>query len=81
MAITPTVIKAERREEFGKGSARRLRRDGYLILWLVGPQTLNIVLTAIFSPRPNPAPICPAHTKTPARVRRMAVTAAPETPT
>ena len=28
MAITPTVIKGERREEFGKGSARRLRRDG-----------------------------------------------------
>ena len=28
MAITPTVVKAERREEFGKGSARRLRRDG-----------------------------------------------------
>ncbi|OEY23567.1 50S ribosomal protein L25/general stress protein Ctc [Corynebacterium sp. Marseille-P4321] len=28
MAITPTVIQAERREEFGKGSARRLRRDG-----------------------------------------------------
>ena len=27
MAITPTVIKGERREEFGKGSARRLRRD------------------------------------------------------
>ena len=28
MAITPTAIKGERREEFGKGSARRLRRDG-----------------------------------------------------
>ena len=28
MAVTPTVIKGERREEFGKGSARRLRRDG-----------------------------------------------------
>ncbi|OFT86219.1 50S ribosomal protein L25/general stress protein Ctc [Corynebacterium sp. HMSC29G08] len=28
MAITPTVVKAEKREEFGKGSARRLRRDG-----------------------------------------------------
>ena len=28
MAITPTVIQGERREEFGKGSARRLRRDG-----------------------------------------------------
>ena len=28
MAITPTVIAAERREEFGKGSARRLRREG-----------------------------------------------------
>ena len=28
MAITPPVIKGERREEFGKGSARRLRRDG-----------------------------------------------------
>ncbi|WJY97170.1 50S ribosomal protein L25/general stress protein Ctc [Corynebacterium fournieri] len=28
MAITPTVIKGERREEFGKGSARRLRREG-----------------------------------------------------
>ena len=28
MATTPPVIKAEKREEFGKGSARRLRRDG-----------------------------------------------------
>ena len=28
MATTPPVIKAERREEFGKGSARRLRREG-----------------------------------------------------
>lgn len=28
MAITPPVIKAEKREEFGKGASRRLRRDG-----------------------------------------------------
>ncbi|AWB83719.1 50S ribosomal protein L25/general stress protein Ctc [Corynebacterium liangguodongii] len=28
MATTVTVIKAEKREEFGKGAARRLRRDG-----------------------------------------------------
>lgn len=28
MATTPPVIKAEKREEFGKGASRRLRRDG-----------------------------------------------------
>mgnify|MGYP002723416804 FL=1 len=28
MAVTPTVIKVEKREEFGKGAARRLRREG-----------------------------------------------------
>lgn len=28
MAVTPTIVKVEKREEFGKGAARRLRREG-----------------------------------------------------
>ncbi|MBA4505394.1 50S ribosomal protein L25/general stress protein Ctc [Corynebacterium sanguinis] len=30
MATTPPVVKANKREEFGKGAARRLRRDGQI---------------------------------------------------
>ncbi|OFP33627.1 50S ribosomal protein L25/general stress protein Ctc [Corynebacterium sp. HMSC071B10] len=28
MAVTPTLVKVEKREEFGKGASRRLRREG-----------------------------------------------------
>ncbi|WIM68481.1 50S ribosomal protein L25/general stress protein Ctc [Corynebacterium breve] len=42
MAETP-VIKAEKREEFGKGASRRLRRDGRLpgVLYSAGEETLH----------------------------------------
>ena len=49
MAITPTVIKAERREEFGKGSARRLRRDGKIpgVLYEKGIDNIHFAVDRI----------------------------------
>ena len=49
MAITPTVIKGERREEFGKGSARRLRRDGKIpgVLYEKGIENIHFAVDLI----------------------------------
>ena len=49
MAITPTVIKGERREEFGKGSARRLRRDGKIpgVLYEKGIDNIHFAVDRI----------------------------------
>lgn len=49
MAITPTVIKGERREEFGKGSARRLRRDGKIpgVLYEKGIENIHFAVDRI----------------------------------
>lgn len=49
MAITPTVIKGERREEFGKGSARRLRRDGKIpgVLYEKGIENIHFAVGLI----------------------------------
>ena len=49
MAITPTVIKGERREEFGKGSARRLRRDGKIpgVLYERGIENIHFAVDRI----------------------------------
>ena len=49
MAITPTVIKGERREEFGKGSARRLRRDGKIpgVLYEKGIDNIHFAVDLI----------------------------------
>ena len=49
MAITPTVIKGERREEFGKGSARRLRRDGKIpgVLYEKGIENIHFAVNLI----------------------------------
>ena len=52
MAITPTVIKGERREEFGKGSARRLRRDGKIpgVLYEKGIDNIHFAVDRIEMP-------------------------------
>ena len=49
MAITPTVVKAEKREEFGKGSARRLRRDGKIpgVLYEKGIENVHFAVDRI----------------------------------
>ena len=49
MAITPTVIKGERREEFGKGSARRLRREGKIpgVLYEKGIDNIHFAVDRI----------------------------------
>lgn len=49
MAITPTAIKGERREEFGKGSARRLRRDGKIpgVLYEKGIDNIHFAVDRI----------------------------------
>ena len=49
MAITPTVIKGERREEFGKGSARRLRREGQIpgVLYEKGIDNIHFAVDRI----------------------------------
>ena len=49
MAITPTVIKGERREEFGKGSARRLRREGKIpgVLYEKGIENIHFAVDLI----------------------------------
>ncbi|RUQ11561.1 50S ribosomal protein L25/general stress protein Ctc [Corynebacterium genitalium] len=49
MAITPPVIKGERREEFGKGSARRLRRDGKIpgVLYEKGIENIHFAVDLI----------------------------------
>jgi len=48
--VGPKAVSTRRSVRRPACAWRRLRRDGYLILWLVGPQTLNIVLTANFVP-------------------------------
>lgn len=49
MAITPPVVKAEKREEFGKGSARRLRRDGKIpgVLYEAGIDNVHFAVDRI----------------------------------
>lgn len=49
MAITPPVIKAEKREEFGKGAARRLRRDGKIpgVLYESGIENVHFAVDRI----------------------------------
>ena len=49
MATTPPVIKAEKREEFGKGSARRLRRDGKIpgVLYESGIENVHFAVDRI----------------------------------
>ena len=49
MATTPPVIKAEKREEFGKGSARRLRRDGKIpgVLYESGMENVHFAVDRI----------------------------------
>ena len=49
MAITPPVVQAEKREEFGKGSARRLRRDGKIpgVLYEAGIDNVHFAVDRI----------------------------------
>ncbi|WP_066530581.1 50S ribosomal protein L25/general stress protein Ctc [Corynebacterium bouchesdurhonense] len=49
MAITPPVVQAEKREEFGKGSARRLRRDGKIpgVLYEAGVDNVHFAVDRI----------------------------------
>ena len=55
MAITPPVVKAEKREEFGKGSARRLRRDGKIpgVLYEAGIDNVHFACLLYTSPSPR----------------------------
>lgn len=49
MAITPIVVPAVKREEFGKGAARRLRRDGRLpgVLYEAGVENVHFSVDRI----------------------------------
>ena len=49
MAITPPVIKAEKREEFGKGASRRLRRAGKIpgVLYESGIENVHFAVDRI----------------------------------
>lgn len=49
MATTPPVIQAEKREEFGKGSARRLRRAGKIpgVLYEAGIENTHFAVDRI----------------------------------
>ncbi|QPK83875.1 50S ribosomal protein L25/general stress protein Ctc [Corynebacterium qintianiae] len=49
MATTPTVVKAEKREEFGKGASRRLRRDGKVpgVLYESGIENVHFAVDRI----------------------------------
>ena len=49
MAVTPAQIQAEKREEFGKGSARRLRRDGKIpgVLYESGAENVHFAVDRI----------------------------------
>ena len=49
MASTQTVIKAQKREEFGKGASRRLRRDGMVpgVLYEAGAENVHFAVDRI----------------------------------
>jgi len=49
MAITPPIVQAERREEFGKGASRRLRREGKIpgVLYEAGIENTHFAVDRI----------------------------------
>lgn len=49
MAITPPIVKAQKREEFGKGAARRLRREGLIpgVLYEAGIENTHFAVDRI----------------------------------
>ena len=49
MAITPVVVPGQKREEFGKGAARRLRRDGRIpgVLYEAGIDNIHFSVDRI----------------------------------